>query len=124
MNLLLDTQIYLWWLAKSPKLSKAANHEIRDADRVFISAASIWEIGIKHAAGKLRIDLGEVMAFDEDGFVELPILARHALAAAALPVHHRDPLDRMLVAQAMTEPMRLLSADRLLKAYSELVVLG
>ena len=124
MRLLLDTQTYLWFVADLPKLSKEARAAIEDSDEVFVSAASIWEATIKVAIGRLQAAPGDLVAgIAASGFVELPVSARHAAAVAALPMHHRDPFDRMLIAQALDEPMRLLTADSLLKAYSDLVTL-
>ncbi len=126
MRLLLDTQIYLWYLADSPKLSSAARQEIADADAVLVSAASIWEAAIKIGIGRLRVAVAVpelVAGIEASGFVELPVSARHAAAVAALALHHRDPFDRLLVAQALAEPARLLTADPMLKRYAELVEL-
>lgn len=122
MRLLLDTQIYLWFLADSKRLSRSARQEIAHADEVMVSAASIWEASIKIVLGKLEADtraLAEGIA--ASGFAELPIRAFHGVAAASLPDHHRDPFDRMLLAQAMTEPLYLLTADAVLARYSPLV---
>lgn len=125
MRLLLDTQIYLWYLADSPKLSREARRTIREADEVFVSAASIWEATIKIGIGRLRAASASLVAgIAASGFVELPVSAKHAAAVAALPAYHRDPFDRLLIAQAISEPMRLLTADALLKRYSELVELA
>ena len=122
MRLLLDTQIYLWFLADSARLSKAAKLEIQRADDVFVSAASIWEASIKAALGKLAADPAKLVeGILASGFTEMPILAAHGVLASALPPHHRDPFDRMLVAQAMAEPAHLLTADSALGQYSELV---
>jgi PIN domain nuclease of toxin-antitoxin system len=122
MRLLLDTQIYLWFVADSGKLSKQARRKIIAADEVYVSAASIWETSIKAALGKISVDLEDLVdAIGQSGFVELPILARHAVQVAALPPHHRDPFDRMLIAQAVQEPMHLLTADKALKPYSDLI---
>jgi len=122
MRLLLDTQIYLWILDDSPRLNQRARDLILTADEVLISAATIWEAVIKGALGKLRVEptlLVEEIA--RSGFVELPITARHTAAVSTLPMHHKDPFDRLLVAQALTEPARLLTSDTTLAAYSELV---
>ena len=125
MRLLLDTQIYLWYLADSPKLSKKTRAEIGEADEVFVSAASIWEASIKIGIGGLRAaPLDLVAGIEASGFVELPVSAKHAATVATLPPHHRDPFDRLLIAQAIHEPMRLLTADGLLKRYSDLVELA
>jgi len=122
MRLLLDTQIYLWFLADSARLNKVAKLEIQRADEVFVSAASIWEASIKAALGKLDVDPAKlVVGIQASGFSEMPIRAGHGVMAAALPPHHRDPFDRLLVAQALTEPAHLLTADSLLSQYSELV---
>ena len=125
MRLLLDTQIYLWYLADSPKLSKKARAQIAEADEVFVSAASIWEAAIKIGIGRLRAVPPDLVAgIAGSGFVELPVSAKHAAAVATLPTHHRDPFDRLLIAQAHGEPMRLLTADGLLTRYSDLVELA
>lgn len=124
MRLLLDTQIYLWYLADSPKLSRRARQVIGEADAVLVSAASIWEAAIKIGIGRLRVAAPELVAgIEASGFVELPVTARHAVAVAALALHHRDPFDRLLIAQALAEPARLLSADPMLKRYADLVEL-
>jgi PIN domain nuclease of toxin-antitoxin system len=92
------------------------------ADVVYISAASIWEAGIKIKQGRLEANIDDLYeGIVSSGFVELPISAKHSVMAANLPEHHRDPFDRMLIAQAMCEPLKLLTADNLLKKYSELV---
>lgn len=122
MRLLLDTHIFLWYLAASRKLSKSVLNRIEMADIVFVSAASIWEAGIKIKQGRLEANIDDLYeGIASSGFVELPISAKHSVMAANLPEHHRDPFDRMLVAQAMTEPLKLLTADTLLLQYSELV---
>ena len=122
MRLLLDTQLYLRILDDSPRLNRRARDLTLTADEVLISAATIWEAAIKSALGKLRVEptlLVEEIA--RSGFVELPITARHTAAVSTLPMHHKDPFDRLLVAQALTEPARLLTSDATLAAYSELV---
>lgn len=122
MRILLDTQVFLWFLADSPKLSKLARKTIEKADEVFVSAASIWEATIKAGIGKLEVDPNDLIAgIEGSGFKELSITAAHAAKVFTLPHHHRDPFDRLLVAQAMQEPMKLLSADSMLGQYSELV---
>ena len=123
MRLLLDTQIFLWYLADSKRLVPRARTAIRGADRVFVSAASIWEAAIKTALGKLTVALDDLVAgIAASGFSELPITAIHAARVAALPDHHRDPFDRMLIAQALHEPLHLLTADAALRRYSDLIV--
>lgn len=124
MRLLLDTQVYLWYLADSRKLSRRARGEIADADEIFVSAASIWEAAIKAGIGKLNVAAaGLVAGIRASGFAELPVSALHAARVAALPRHHGDPFDRLLIAQAIHEPLHLLTADAALSRYSELIVL-
>jgi len=107
----------------SEKLTAQARQIMLDADEVFVSAASIWEIAIKTKLGRLEGNPKEfVAAIDQSGFRELVISARHAAAVYVLPFHHRDPFDRLLIAQAITEPLRLLTADSILGQYSELVM--
>lgn len=123
MRLLLDTHVFLWSVADSPELPKKAKDAIRDADEVFVSAASLWEISIKVGLGKLKANPQElVRAISASGFTELPITALHAAQVETLPEHHKDPFDRLLVAQALTEPMHLLTADAQLKVYTDLVI--
>ncbi len=122
MNLLLDTHIYLWWLIDSPALSKRAHQMIEDADQVYVSVVSIWEAGIKWRAGKLSV-APEVLVegMNQNGLVSLPVNLAHTLKFSQLPDHHRDPFDRMLVAQSMAEPLFLVTSDRALEAYGDLV---
>ena len=122
MRMLLDTQVYLWFLEDSRKLGKLPRRLIAEADEVLVSSASIWEAAIKAGIGKLGIAADDIVAgIRASGFVELPVLARHAATVQALPHHHRDPFDRLLIAQAITEPLRLITADAMLKQYSDLV---
>jgi PIN domain nuclease of toxin-antitoxin system len=122
MRLLLDTHVYLWYLADSPKLSRAARATIASADEIFVSAASIWEATIKAGLGKVKADLPRLVeGIEASGFSELPVTAAHAAAVAQLQPLHRDPFDRLLVAQAMFEPLRLLTADPVLVQYSDLI---
>lgn len=122
MRLLLDTHIFLWYLAASRKLPKSVLNRIEIADVVCISAASIWEASIKIKQGRLQASTdGLISGIAASGFIELPITATHGALAANLPEYHRDPFDRMLIAQAMSEPLKLLTADGLLRQYSELV---
>lgn len=124
MRILLDTHIYLWWLTDSPKLSSAARKTIETATEVYISSASIWEAGIKIAAGKLEANIDDLIdSIQPNGFIELTISAHHAKQAAQLPDIHRDPFDRMLVAQTLSEPLRLLTADAQVAKYSDLIEL-
>ena len=122
MRLLLDTQLFLWSVADSPRLSAEARRSILSADEVYVSAASIWETAIKAGLGKIQGDMAQLAeAIGGSGFVELPVTALHAARVAELPSHHRDPFDRLLLAQAMTEPLVLLTADAALLPYSDLV---
>jgi PIN domain nuclease of toxin-antitoxin system len=123
MRLLLDTQVFLWWLAESRKLTKAVRDRIEAADEVYVSAASIVECEAKIAAGLLEADSEELAhGIRASGFLELPVRVRAAAAAGSLKrVPEADFFDRLLVAQAMSEPLRLLTANPALKSYSELV---
>jgi PIN domain nuclease of toxin-antitoxin system len=124
MRLLLDTHVFLWAVAGSAALKPQARRLIESADAVYVSAASLWEVAIKVRLGKLEADPDElVAAIDASGFHELPVRAAHAVGVAQLPPHHHDPFDRLLVAQALAEPLKLLTADAALSRYSDLVVL-
>ncbi|MEH2135456.1 type II toxin-antitoxin system VapC family toxin [Nostoc sp.] len=122
MKLLLDTQCWLWWFAQSERLNEEAiAHIVHENNELWLSVASIWEIGIKVAIGKLPLPdpldsyISSRMA--QLGMRSLEITASHALQAAALPLHHRDPFDRMLIAQAQIEKMTLVSADSMFNKY-------
>jgi len=122
MRLLLDTHIFLWCIKNDKRLSKTTRTKILQASDVYISSASIWEATIKVKLKKLDIDISQMVeAIGKSGFLELPITAYHAAAVFNLPEIHRDPFDRMLIAQTMTEPLTFLTADELLQSYSELV---
>lgn len=122
MRILLDTHIYLWWLQDNPKLSLPTRHIIRTADEVYVSSASLWEACIKISLGKLDANLSDLEAqITQSGFIELPVSAKHVLQLAHLPALHRDPFDRMLLAQAIYEPLHLLTSDAQLANYSDLV---
>lgn len=123
MRLLLDTHVFLWWLADARELGPKARRAIADpGNEVLLSAASIWEIGIKKALGKLRAPERLDRIAEESGFVGLPITLAHAEAAAALPPHHRDPFDRMLVAQAQIENVTIVTQDPQLSLYKTRIV--
>jgi PIN domain nuclease of toxin-antitoxin system len=123
MRVLLDTHIVYWWFYQTQKASTVAVTKIRDADEVFVSSASIWEIAIKVRLGKLRADINRLLELmSANDFQELPVLNRHASLVATMPLHHTDPFDRLLIAQAMSEPLHLLTADTQLEPYSELVI--
>ena len=127
MKVLLDTHTFLWWIANDTQLSERARTVIEDGDhQLFLSAASGWEIAIKTRIGKLRL------ADDLQGFVSeqlrinaiqvLPIQMAHALHVATLPDHHRDPFDRMLVAQSQLEQLPILTIDPQIAQYSVTVI--
>ena len=117
MNLLLDTHILLWWLSGSRRLPAAARKTIADSARAYVSAATVWEIAIKIALGKLefRGEMAEQLA--TNNLLPLAVTIPHALAAGALPVHHSDPFDRMLIAQAKIESLVLMTHDGRLRDY-------
>ena len=122
MKLLLDTHAWLWWQMAPERLSKAAREAIGAKENdVFFSAVSSWEMAIKIAAGKLQLPraLREMVpeSLMQDGFINLPIQPAHCFVLAELPMHHRDPFDRMLVAQALAEECTLVSADTVLDRY-------
>ncbi|MES2142072.1 MAG: type II toxin-antitoxin system VapC family toxin [Pseudomonadota bacterium] len=122
MRLLLDTHIYLWVLKGDRKLSKAAHALIQNASKIYISSISIWEAAIKTKLGKLDVDINNLIgAISLSGFSELPLTAKHMVEFDRLPNLHRDPFDRILIAQAISEPLRLLTVDKMLKKYSALV---
>ena len=123
MRLLLDTHILLWWLSDDAKLSPTLRSTIADGNnRVHFSAVSIAEISIKQSQGKLEApdDLSSLLA--EEGMTELALTARHAAALLHLPRHHRDPFDRMLVAQAQVEQLSLASADAAMRNYDVVIL--
>jgi PIN domain nuclease of toxin-antitoxin system len=127
MRLLLDTHVLLWALATPARLPQDARQALEDpANEVLFSAASIWEIAIKARLGRADFALRPNLVADgarASGFTELPVHAYVAARVADLPLHHRDPFDRLLVAQALSEPARLYTADPLLPPYSELVTM-
>ncbi|MEI6972634.1 MAG: type II toxin-antitoxin system VapC family toxin [bacterium] len=112
MNLLLDTHVLLWWLADDPTLGEEARSAIGDADNLtFVSAASVWEIVIKKSLGKLELPTSFAEVLAREGFQSLNVTAEHALRLESLPHHHRDPFDRMLVAQCQVEELTLVTKD-------------
>lgn len=117
MSLLLDTHVFLWWREASDRITAEATQAISEAETVFVSAASAWEVAIKVALGKLRIPGPFESAVRESRLDELPITFGHAAAVTALSPHHRDPFDRMLIAQAMTEQLTLVTHDRRFEPY-------
>ena len=127
MRLLLDTHILLWALSDPKRLPPAARDLIVSGqNQVLFSAASVWEIAIKAQLTRadFGVDVGTIVAAaHETAFTELPISAQHAAGVADLPLHHKDPFDRLLMSQAIAEPARLITADRALSAYSSDLVM-
>lgn len=122
MRVLLDTHIYLWCVKDDRQLSKLARSLITEAEEVYVSSVSIWEAAIKAQLGKLDVNISDLAgAIADSGFLELPLIAKHAVELNQLPNLHRDPFDRILIAQAMSEPLKFLTVDTKLKEYSELV---
>lgn len=118
MRLLLDSHALLWALTEPARLSADAAREIAAAaNSVWFSPASVWELEIKRAQGKLDLPESWVEAAERTRFAELPVRSNHAAIAGRLPWHHRDPFDRMLIAQALAEDLRLVTRDRLAAAY-------
>ncbi len=126
MNLLLDTHVALWAITDSPKLSQKARDLITSPkSTVWISAASVWEIAIKHGLGRGDMPVSGQDAlryFQESGYRFLPIEPEHAVAVESLPAHHHDPFDRILVAQSLVEPMRLMTHDPQVARYSDTII--
>lgn len=124
MNIILDTHILLWWLSDDRKLSEEARQLISDIDNIiFISAATVWEMSIKKALGKLKAPDNFEEILIENDLEALPINLKHAELAGSLPNHHYDPFDRMLIAQAITENINLLTHDKTLLKYGEIAIL-
>ena len=124
MRLLLDTHVFLWWLADDGRLKKAERQAIRDPENdVYLSAASVWEIVIKQALGRLRIPEPASIAVLRLGLQPLPITFEHAEATATLPLLHSDPFDRLIAAQARAESLTLVSYDAAIRAYPALAYL-
>jgi len=126
LNLLLDTHIALWAITDSPKLPQSARELIASPkNTVWVSAAAVWEIAIKHSLGRGDMPVSSAQAlayFQEAGYRILAVAAEHAVAVEALAAHHQDPFDRIMVAQALLEPMRLMSHDPMVAQYSDTVI--
>lgn len=122
MRVLLDTHALIWWVEDDARLGPHARRTIADRDSsVWVSAASIWELAIKSAIGRLDLaqplEAGLLPEIERNGFARMPIDFRHALTAADLPRHHSDPFDRILVAQAQCEGMTIVTSDASIRAY-------
>lgn len=119
MKILLDTHALLWWLTDSDRLGNEARNLVADpANDILVSTASFWEIAVKIRVGRLRADLDEIMtAVSSEGFTLLEIAPSHYRTLMTLPVHHRDPFDHLLIAQAIAEKAVFLSEDGRVSAY-------
>ncbi|MDR0882182.1 MAG: type II toxin-antitoxin system VapC family toxin [Candidatus Adiutrix sp.] len=123
MRLLLDTNAFLWALTNMPRIEPVREMLLADENEIFVSTVSWWEIAIKTRIGKLDAKLKSLRdTAQESGFIELPLLGSHAEILESLPLHHNDPFDHMLVAQAIAEPMRLITGDSVLSKYTSLVI--
>ena len=122
MRILLDTHLLLWWLANSPALPAEGRKLISDPENtVFVSTVSLWEIWLKKSLGKLRLPADFEKKLEGEAFESLPLAAEETPQVALLPWHHRDPFDRMLVAQAQVENLTLLTTDAVVAAYGDSV---
>ena len=122
MSLLLDTNVVLWWLADDPSLTEEIKERLDREPDVYVSAATIWEVAIKQALGKISAPADVAERARDSGFRELPIGFAHAAAAGRLPMIHRDPFDRMLVAQARGEGLTLVTRDPFCQQYDVAVL--
>jgi PIN domain nuclease of toxin-antitoxin system len=117
-RLLIDTHALLWWLSDDPALSSTARTAVADpANEPLVSAASVWEIAIKRSLGKLTAPEHMPDRIADEGFAWLPVSASHAWRVRELPPHHRDPFDRLLVAQALVEDVPIVTSDRWFAEY-------
>lgn len=127
MRILLDTHVALWAITDSPRLQTEARKLILDPlNSIYVSTASIWEITIKYMLGKSGMPVSGTQAaahFQAAGYLELPIINAHIGLLETLPSHHSDPFDRLLIAQALAEPLRLITHDITLKQYSDTIIL-
>ncbi|MET4783368.1 type II toxin-antitoxin system VapC family toxin [Glaciihabitans sp. UYNi722] len=118
MRLLLDTHVLLWWLTDDPKLNSILRDAIADGgNEVFVSSVSVTEIAIKQSRGKLQAPRELLLLLSEAGFTELPLTSAHGQVLRDLPPHHRDPFDRMLIAQAQVEGLEIATADADISSY-------
>jgi PIN domain nuclease of toxin-antitoxin system len=116
-RLLLDTEVLIWWDANDARLGGHARATIQDAEDVYVSAASAWEIVIKASLGKLRTTRRPELAVSEGGFRSMPITFEHAEAVGALPPHHRDPFDRIIIATSRVEGLTVMTSDDTFRLY-------
>lgn len=123
MRLLLDTHVLLRWDAGAG-LDHEAISTIRAAEQVFVSAATGWEVAIKRSLGKLRTSRSVSLAAEASGFAELPVYLRHTELVATMPLHHKDPFDRLLAAQALEEGLTLVTRDRIFERYGVKILLA
>ena len=125
MKLLLDTHILLWWLSDNDQLSLKARELISNPENdIFVSHVSLWEIQIKVITGKIQVDLSRLIAqLPQNNFIQLTSHTDHILRLAKLPPYHQDPFDRMLIAQALSEPLKLVTHDKYVSMYSESIIL-
>jgi PIN domain nuclease of toxin-antitoxin system len=124
MRILLDTHVYLWWCEDSYALSLKARTIIEEAETVYVSSATLWELAIKIGIGKFEGNINDLARnIQASGFEELPVKVAHTIALPGLASHHKDPFDRMLIAQAISEPLQLITHDAVLTHYTPLVSL-
>ena len=116
-RLLLDTEALIWWDADDARLGQRARGAIRQAEEVYVSAASAWEIAIKQALGKLQTTRQPAEAVADGGFSPLPVTFEHAAAVSALATHHNDPFDRLIIAVAQVEALTIVTSDDRFKLY-------
>jgi len=124
VSLLLDTHIVLWWLTDDPTLSDDIKAELDHEPDVYISPATVWEVTIKQAIGRLKEPADLPERIRDSGFRELHITAEHAITAGRLPLIHPDPFDRMLIAQAICEELTLVTRDEEIRKYEVPVLLA
>lgn len=118
MNLILDTHIILWWMDDNRLLPQKYRLAVADKNNIcFVSAVSVWEISIKSAIGKLDIPDNYLDVLLDQNFKELPVSWQHACKVRQLPMHHKDPFDRLLIAQAIIEDLTILSVDKIIPEY-------
>lgn len=120
--ILLDTHVALWWRENNPRLGAEARDAIASADIAYVSVVSAWEVAIKISAGKLRIPDSFEKGIEDSAFSKLPLTFAHAAALVELPMHHRDPFDRMLIVQAKQEDLTIVTADRKFERYDVSIV--